>query len=103
MCSVIYLFINLLTLQILKRRFGPTVRLAISIPSGAGLSHENSLSKNGGKVVYILPSSNPALAGASCTRSPLTLKILHMCYNECHERTDSQQLIPNCVMKYNGL
>ncbi len=33
----------------------------------------------------------------------LTLKILHMCDNECHEGTDSQLLIPKCVMKYNGL
>jgi len=46
------------------------VRLTVSVPGGAGSSHGNSLSRNGGKAAYILPSPDPALAGASCTRPP---------------------------------
>jgi len=53
-----------------KGRLGPTVRLIVSILGGAGSSHGNSLSRNGGKAAYILPSPDPALAGASCTGPP---------------------------------
>ena len=35
--------------------FGQKIRFVVSVSGGAGSSHENSLSKNWGKVAYILP------------------------------------------------
>lgn len=57
----------LYTFRVLRKGWlGSMVRFTVSVLGGAGLSHENSLFKNGGKIAYILSSPDPALVGASC-------------------------------------
>lgn len=52
-------FLQFIYFYFWKGRLGPTVRLVVNVPSDAGLSHGNSLSKNGGKTAYILLTPGP--------------------------------------------